>query len=82
MPKDDKTKTYRIYVDGVEHSVDHDVLTYEEVVLLFTPTPEEGTVYAVSFEHGRKPKEGELHAGESVRIKQNTEFDVDDTGRS
>jgi len=75
-------KTFQIFVNGVEKTVDHEVLTYEEVVRLFVAEPVEGTIYAVSFERARKPKEGELIAGQSVAIKQNTEFDVDDTGRS
>ena len=33
-------------------------------------------------EVGREPKEGELLEGGSVTVKNNTEFDVDDTGRS
>lgn len=82
MPKEDHSKGYKIYVNGVEKTVDHEVLSYEEVVRLFIAQPVEGTIYAVSFEHGKEPKEGELLAGQSVTIKNNTEFDVDDTGRS
>lgn len=81
-PQKGNDKHFRIYVNGVEKIVYHDVLTYDEVVQLFIPQPVEGTVYAVSFEHAKEPKEGELVAGQSVTIKQNTEFDVDDTGRS
>lgn len=75
-------KAYKIFVSGVEKVVDHDVLSYDEVVRLFIAQPVEGTIYTLSFEHAREPKEGELVAGGSVTIKQNTEFDVDDTGRS
>jgi hypothetical protein len=82
MEHADKVKTHRIYVNGVEKTVDHDVLTYSEVVGLFIAQPVEGTIYAVSYEHAKEPKEGELVEGRSVTIKQNTEFDVDDTGRS
>lgn len=82
MENDRHEKTYKIYVNGVEKTVDHDVLTYDEVVGLFIAQPVQDTIYAVSFEHGREPKSGELVAGQSVTIKQNTEFDVDDTGRS
>ncbi len=78
----DHSKTYKVYVNGVEKTVDHEVLTYDEVVRLFVASPVEGTIYAVSFEHAKEPKEGELVAGGSVTIKQNTQFDVDDTGRS
>lgn len=82
MTHEDQANTYKVFVNGVEKVVDHEVLTYEEVVRLFIAQPVEGTIYAVSFEHGKEPKEGELVAGQSVVIKQNTEFDVDDTGRS
>jgi len=76
------TNTYKIYVNGVEKTVDHEILTYNEVVRLFIAEPVEGTIYSVSFEHAKEPKEGELVAGQVVTIKKNTEFDVDDTGRS
>ena len=82
MAHEDHEKTYKIFVSGVEKTVDHDVLTYDEVVRLFIAQPVEGTIYAVSFERAKDPKEGDLVAGQSVKIKQNTEFDVDDTGRS
>ena len=81
-PRGGPDKHYKITVNGVEKVVDHDVLTYEEVVRLFVVQPVAGTIYAVSFEHAREPKEGDLVAGQSVTIKNNTEFDVDDTGRS
>lgn len=75
-------KTYKIAVNGVEKTVDHDVLTYDEVVRLEFPQPNPTTIYSVTFEKAKEPKEGELLPGQSVEIKENTEFDVDDTGRS
>lgn len=82
MADEHHTKTFKIYVSGVEKTVDHEVLSYDEVVRLHIPQPVDGTIYAVSFEHGKEPKEGDLVAGQTVTIKNNTEFDVDDTGRS
>ena len=82
MARDEHGKDYKFFINGIEKTVDHEKLTYDEVVRLFVASPAEGTIYAVSFEHARQPKEGELVAGASVTIKQNTEFDVDDTGRS
>lgn len=82
MAENKHEKTYKIFVNGTDKTVDHEVLTYDEVVALFIAEPVEGTIYAVSFEHAKDPKEGELLAGQSVTIKQNTQFDVDDTGRS
>ncbi|MFL6090442.1 MAG: multiubiquitin domain-containing protein [Aeromicrobium sp.] len=78
----DEGKHYKIYVNGVEKEVDHEVLTYDEVVRLFVAAPVDGTIYAVTFEHGKDPHEGELVSGQTVTIKNNTQFDVDDTGRS
>ena len=82
MTNEPDEKTYKIFVNGVERMVDHDVLSYDEVVRLFVAEPAVDTIYAVSFDHAKEPKEGELVAGGLVTIKQNTEFDVDDTGRS
>jgi len=82
MAEQHHEKTYRVVVNGVESSVDHDLLTYEDVVRLAFPSPDPNTIYSVSFEKAKEPKEGELLPGQSVEIKQNTEFDVDDTGRS
>ncbi len=75
-------KTFKVFVNGVEKTVDHEFLTYDEVVQLFIAEPVPNTIYAVSFEHAKEPKEGDLVAGQRVKIKQNTKFDVDDTGRS
>lgn len=75
-------KTYKIAVNGVKKTVDHDILTYDEVVRLEFPQPNPATIYNVTFEKAREPKEGELLPGQSVEIKENTELDVDDTGRS
>ncbi len=80
--KDQEKKTYRIAINGTEVEVNHDDLTYEEIVSLAFPVQPPNTIYSVSFEKARKPKEGDLVAGQSVEIEQNTEIDVDDTGRS
>ncbi len=82
MAEQHHEKTYRLFVNGVETTVDHDLLTYDEVVRLGFPSPDPNTIYSVSFEKAKEPKEGELLAGQSVEITENTEFDVDDTGRS
>jgi len=82
METEDHPKNYRIRVNGVEKLVDHDVLTYDEVVRLAFPQPNPETIYSVTFAKAKDPKDGELVAGGSVTIKENTEFDVDDVGRS
>ena len=75
-------KTYKVHINGVEKEVDHDVLTFEEIVALAFPDADPNTIFSVTFDKAKEPKEGELVAGQSVTIKNNTEFDVDDTGRS
>jgi hypothetical protein len=82
MASEHHDKTYKLTVNGVEHTVDHEVLTFDEIVALAFPNADPNTIFSVSFDHAREPKEGELLKGQSVTIKQNTEFDVDDTGRS
>jgi hypothetical protein len=77
-----KDKTFKIHVNGTEKTVDHGVLTFAEVVNLAFPAHDPATIFSVTFSHGRDPKDGELLEGETVTIKNNTEFDVDDTGRS
>jgi hypothetical protein len=58
------------------------VLSYDEVVRLAFPEPDPQTIYSVSFEKAKHPHEGDLVSGQTVAIKDGTEFDVDDTGRS
>lgn len=82
MAEQHHEKTFRVVVNGTKTTVDHDLLTYDEVVRLGFPSPDPNTIYSVSFEKAEEPKEGELLPGQSVEIKENTEFDVDDTGRS
>ena len=80
--KHEHAKEYKIHVNGVDKHVGDETLTFEDVVALaFTP-PDPNNIYLVSFEKEKEPKEGELLAGQSVEIKNGTEFDVHDTGRS
>jgi hypothetical protein len=75
-------KRYRVWVNGVQKVADKSVLSYDEVVRLEFPEPTPDTIYTVSFEKAKHPHEGALVSGQSVEIKDGTEFDVDDTGRS
>jgi sorbitol-specific phosphotransferase system component IIA len=75
-------KQYKIVVNGVPATVGKEVLSFDDVVDIAFPTRDPNTIYSVSFEHAKEPKEGELLPGHSVTIKENTEFDVDDTGKS
>lgn len=76
------TKQYKIVVNGRPETVDKEVLTFDDVVNIAFPNRDPNTIYSVTFEKAKEPKEGELLPGQSVEIKENTEFDVDDTGKS
>ena len=80
--EDHHEKKYKIVVNGVPATVEEEVLSFDEVVRLAFPEPNPETIYSVTFEKAKEPKEGELLPGQSVTIKEGTEFDVDDTGRS
>lgn len=75
------TKHYNIHVNGQHKTVEQDVLSYEDVVRLAFSDPGD-KIYSVTFEKAEAPKEGELVAGQTVTIKDGTEFDVEPTGRS
>ena len=75
-------KTYKIIVNGTHTTTDKEVLSFDDVVELAFPQRDPNTIYSVSFEKAKDPKEGDLVSGQSVTIKENTEFDVDDTGKS
>lgn len=78
----DHEKQYRIYVDGTEKTVTTNVLSFEEVVNIAYPNRDPLTIYRVTFEKAKEPHEGRLLAGQSVEIKNGTEFDVTLVGRS
>jgi len=77
-----KDKDSQIIVNGTHKTVEQETLTYDQVVRLAFPEPIPGTIYSVTFERAKEPQEGELVEGQHVVIKNGTEFDVTDTGRS
>lgn len=79
-----KDKSYTIVVDGTEHTVTNDLVSYEQVVQLAYPTPPTpDTIFSVSYEKAKKhPHEGDLVPGQTVEVKDGTEFDVTPTGKS
>jgi hypothetical protein len=79
-----KEKHFKIIVNGTEHTVESDVVTFEQVVAIAYPTPPTpDTIFSVTYEKAKKhPHDGDLVAGQSVEIKNGTEFDVTPTGRS
>jgi hypothetical protein len=79
-------KCYTIIVNTDPMVVDHEVLTFDELVKLAYPVPPTGEYpdFTVSFEHARsQPHHGDLAADGTVTVKKHgTTFDVDHTNRS
>jgi len=80
----EKDKDYEIVVDGTQHVVEEEHVTFEQVVALAYPTPpSEETIFTVTFFKAKEPKEGTLAAGGSVEVKKNgTVFNVKATIKS
>jgi hypothetical protein len=82
-----KPKEFEAVINGTETSLDHDVLTYEELGQLAFPGHDPEAKFTVSYRnadpsHGGKPN-GTLVSGEKVTIKKKgTTFDVRLTTRS
>jgi len=79
-------KHYIIFVNTDPVVVDHDVLTFDELVKIAFPVPPTGLdpEFTVSFEHAKSsPHLGDLKADGEVTVKKfGTTFDVDHTNRS
>ena len=79
-------KTFDIVVNGTEHVVPNEVVTYEAVVEIAFPNHPNNpdVLYSVTFEHAAsKPHQGTLGPGGKVEVKKHgTEFDVTPTNRS
>lgn len=78
-------KLVTIFVNGIEHKVPKEEISYEEVVTFAFPDyPQHPEInYSVKYKrgHGNKP-EGVLLPGESVKVKDDMRFDVSPTGQS
>lgn len=75
--KDHKTVT--IYVNTVAHEwPKDDDISYEEVVALAYPTPQPGATdgYTVIYQRANGNKDGNLVAGQRVKVKEGMVFDV------
>jgi hypothetical protein len=79
-------KHYIISVNTDPVVLDHEVVSFEELVKIAYPVPPTGLdpVFTVSFEHAvSKPHHGDLAPGHSVTVKKHgTIFDVDHSNRS
>jgi len=77
---------YEIIVNGTQHTVETEVMTFKALVAIAYPgqTEEANVIFSITFEHAdQKPENGTLAAGGSVKIKKHgTIFDVVRTIRS
>lgn len=78
-------KGFEIIVNGRNHTVENDEVTFDEVVNLAYPDGGRGALisYTVLFyEGGGREKEGGLNEGEKVKVNDGTVFNVTRTDRS
>ena len=79
-----KDHDFKIIVNGTEFEVPDESVSYGQVTKLAYPVPPTpDTVFSVTYEKAKgHPHDGELVPGQSVEIKNGTEFDVTPTGKS
>ncbi len=79
-----QNKEFTIYVNGTIEKWNNKVISYDEVVRLAFETPPYGvnTEYQVVYSEAQGHKEGTLAKGQTVKIKDGTEFDVSATDKS
>ncbi len=80
-----QSSEFNIVVNGKAKKVDHQVLTFDEVVKLAYPTPpaQGDIVYIVTFHNAdQEPKNGDLVEGKTVTVRNGTQFDVKHSFRS
>jgi hypothetical protein len=85
MAEDKFEKFVTIIVDGTARKVDHDPVTYKEVVTLAYPDyPQHPEInYSVTYKNGPPANpEGILVSGGQVKIKEEMELRVKRTGQS
>lgn len=79
-------KEYEIVVNGTQHTVSTEVMTFSALVAIAYPGhPEDpNSIFSITFEHAEsKPHHGTLAIGGSVMVKKHgTIFDVVKTIRS
>ena len=84
MEANQKEKGVTIIVNGREHEVEKEEITYAEIVALaFSNPPTDGAIFVVTYRrgHGNKP-EGTLVEGGSVKVKKGMIFNVTPTNRA
>lgn len=78
-------KTVTIVVNGTEHEVEKDDISYEEVIQLAYENPPygENTLFSVTYRRGNGNKpDGTLTVDECVKAKEGMIFDVTATDKS
>ncbi len=77
-------KEFKIIVNGREKVVTKEVLSFTEVVALaFDTTSNDNTVFTVTYRHAdQHPEDGVLVAGQTVKVKNGTIFNVTATNKS
>jgi hypothetical protein len=80
----DDPKTVTIYVNTRPHEVAKEEISFEEVVKLAYPTTPPGANigYTVTYQRGHGNKDGDLVAGQTVKVKDGMIFDVTATDLS
>jgi hypothetical protein len=78
------SKTVTIYVNTKPKTVEKDEITFEEILRLAYDNPPSGPnwVFTVTYHRAHGNKEGSLHAGENVKVKEGMVFDVTATDKS
>ena len=80
---DKPKKLVSVTINSRPFELEKDDITFEELVALAFPNGSgENPLYRISYRRGHGNKSGTLAAGESVKVKEGMEFDVDVTNRS
>jgi hypothetical protein len=84
MDQEEARKEPLIIVNGEDHKVTTDVVTYQEVVTIAFPIPPSPDArYTVSYRDAKEPREGSLAPNQSVIVREKgTVFNVKATGKS
>jgi hypothetical protein len=80
----DGRKLVTIIVNGTAYEVDKERISYEELLALIeAPALPEGQRYSIQYSKGNSDKPaGTLIEGQSVKVKEDMEFDVTPANRS
>lgn len=80
-----RTKVFHIIINTRPKDVTKEVLTFDDIIKLAFPTPDgiNNPIFTVAFKNAdQEPSSGTLVSGESVKIKNGTNFSVTRTGQS